>query len=31
MKFLKWQPYFNYMFPQNTTTIVMYVKKEQLF
>jgi hypothetical protein len=29
VKFLKWQPYFNYMFPQNTTAIVMYVKNEQ--
>lgn len=29
MKFLKWKLYFNYMFPQNTTAIVMYVKKEQ--
>lgn len=28
MKFLKWQPYFNHMFPQNTTAIVMYVKKK---
>ena len=27
MKFLKWQPYVNYMFPKNTTAIVNVCKK----
>jgi hypothetical protein len=29
LKLLKQQPYFNHMFPQNTTAIVMYVKKKK--